>query len=127
VRAQKYQPDKPLGRGERVITFGTCPLLKQKVGQHFVFVGFAEIQRFSVGQKGDGPADSIWDVQYLDCSLDFGHRDLMLLNLLIKRAARDPKTLRGLLNATTLLMKHSLDVLFFEFQKRQMGIEKGCA
>ena len=38
-------------------------------------------------------------VQYSDWSLDFGRRDLVLLKLLIKRAARDSKTLRGFLNA----------------------------
>lgn len=36
--------------------------------------------------------------------LDFGRRDLVFLNLLIKRAARDAKTLRSLLNAPAFLL-----------------------
>jgi hypothetical protein len=59
--------------------------------------------------------------------LDFGHEDLMLLDLLIKRASGNAETLCSLLNATFLLLQHSLDVLLFEFQKRQPGVEKRSA
>ena len=61
------------------------------------------------------------------CGLDFGHRDLVLLDLLIKRASRNTETLGGLLNATFLLMQHSLDVLLFEFYQCEPSIQKRCA
>ena len=120
----EYQPDEALGRGERVNTLGTCPVIKQKVGQHSVFLGFAEIQRFYVGSVGGGPAESIWDVQYSDRRLDFGRRDLVFFEFLVEGAARDPETLRGLLDTPTLLLKHALDVLLFELQQREIGVEK---
>src|SRR5688500_3180939 len=58
-------------------------------------------------------------VQDSDRRLDFGHRDLMLLDLLIKRAARNTESLRGLLNAASLFLKHAFDVLLFELDQCQ--------
>lgn len=49
--------------------------------------------------------------------LDFGRLDLVFLNLLIKGTSRDSETLRGFLHSASLFLKHSLDVLFFEFQE----------
>ena len=54
-----------------------------------------------------------------DLSLDFGRGDLMLLNLLIKRTAWNAETFGRLLNTSLFLLQHTLDVLFFEFQKSQ--------
>lgn len=82
--AQKYQPGKSLGRDERLKYTWHVPAVKQNVGQHPLLLGFAEMRRFYVRQWRGGPAVSIWDVQYLDCCLDFGRCDLVLLNLLIK-------------------------------------------
>ena len=58
------------------------------------------------------------------CGLDFGHRDLVLLDLLIKRASRDAETFGRLLNATLLLLKHSLDVLLFKLYEGETRVEK---
>ena len=51
----------------------------------------------------------------------------MLLDLLVKRASRNPKTLCGLLDAASLLLKYPLDVLLLEFQKSQTRVEKRCS
>lgn len=63
-------------------------------------------------------------VQSSDCGLDFGHDDLVLLDLLIKRAARDTEALGSFLHAAALLVEDPLDVLFFEFDEREASIEK---
>jgi hypothetical protein len=49
--------------------------------------------------------------------LDFGRLDLVLLKLLIKGTSGDSETLGGFLHSASLFLKHSFDVLFFEFQK----------
>ncbi len=51
--------------------------------------------------------------------LDFGHLDLMLLDLLIKRAAGYAQSLGRLFYPPALLLQHSFYVLFFEVQKGQ--------
>jgi hypothetical protein len=43
----------------------------------------------------------------------------MLLDLLIKRAARDAESLRSLFDAPSLFLKHAFDVLLFELEQRQ--------
>ena len=48
----------------------------------------------------------------------------MFLNLLIKRASGNAKTLGSSLNATAFLLKNPFDVLLFEFQKSQARVEK---
>ena len=50
-----------------------------------------------------GSAGRTTNVQNPDPSLDFGRRDLVLLDLLIKRAARDPEPPRGFLDAASFL------------------------
>src|SRR5262245_6256265 len=74
----------------------------------------------SVVQDRDEVLSSIWTA-----GLDFGHRDLMLLNLLIKRASRNAETFGRFFYSPSFLLQHALDVLFFEFQKRQSGVEEG--
>jgi hypothetical protein len=56
------------------------------------------IGRVVDGQVGGGPS------KYQTSGLDFRHRDLVLLNLLIKRAPRDAKALCGFLNPPSLLL-----------------------
>jgi hypothetical protein len=51
----------------------------------------------------------------------------MFLDFLIERTSRDPKSLRRLLDATTLLLKHTLYVLLLELYQRQAGVKEGCA
>src|SRR3569832_721832 len=97
------------------------------MGQHIRIVGLAEIQRFPVPESGlhrQLPA-SMSSIQIR--ILDFGRRDLVFFKFLVEGAARDPKTLRGLLDTSMLLIEHSLDVLLFELNERQIGIEKGGA
>ena len=48
--------------------------------------------------------------------LDFGHVDLMLFELLVKRAARDAEPLGGLLDAAAFFLKDAFDVLLFELE-----------
>jgi hypothetical protein len=66
-------------------------------------------------------------VQDSDSSLDFGRRDLVLLNFLIKRTSRDPESLRGFLNPPALLVQDPFDVLLLELDERQASIQKRCA
>ncbi len=75
--------------------------------------------------RGDEYSDAeseIWNQR-----LDFGHDDLMLLDLLIKRAARDAEAFCGLFDAPALLLKHPFDVLLFQFQEGQTRIEERSA
>ena len=51
--------------------------------------------------------------------LDFGHQDLMLLDLLIERTAGYTQSLGRLFYSPALLLQHSFYVLFFEVQERQ--------
>ena len=51
--------------------------------------------------------------------LDFGHLDLMLLDLLIKGAAGYTQSLGRLFYPPVLLLQYSFYVLFFEVQQRQ--------
>ena len=58
-------------------------------------------------------------------SLDSGHVDLVLLDLLIKRASGDAEALRGSLNASSFLLKDAFDVLLFELEKCEARVEEG--
>ncbi len=48
----------------------------------------------------------------------------MLLDLLVKRTARDAEALRRLLDAPSLFLEHTFDVLFFELDQREASVEK---
>ena len=59
--------------------------------------------------------------------LDFGHLDLMLLDLLIKRTAGYTQSLGRLFYTAALLLQHSFYVLFFEVQERQARVKRRSA
>ena len=65
-----------------------------------------------------------WQSEIQTASLEFGRGDSMLLNLLIKRAAGDAEPPGGLLYATAFLLKYTLNVLLFQFEQREVRVEK---
>ena len=51
----------------------------------------------------------------------------MLLDLLVKRAARDAESLRRLLDPPSFFLQHAFDVLLFELEQGQARIKKWTA
>lgn len=124
ARSNDNQPDG-LSVGSRVIRSGTCPVPKQNLGQHSTSCSGAVITRISQFKWTiefwlRRTASGIWK----GC-LDFGHGDLVLFDLLIKRASRDAETFCRLLNPAAFFLKNAFDVLLFDFLKSQPRVEEG--
>src|SRR5689334_11886102 len=71
------------------------------------------------GMWAKGAVSRIWNKR-----LDFGRGDLVLLDLLIKRASRDAEPLRRLLDPASFLLQHAFDVLLLELEKSQSRVEE---
>src|SRR6266850_2631676 len=116
-RLQRNQPMKPSSRF-RELDVDWHDLFEQMMGhgarkrafeETEVFLGL-ELAGALVVDPGSGIQTGI---------LDFGHLDLMLLDLLIKRTAGYTQSLGRLFYPPALLLQHSLYVLFFEVQECQ--------
>src|ERR1700741_108419 len=123
MHAQTYQPDKSLGRGERRNTIGTCPTVSKSWTNGERLLSLWKLQSFKgIGKSRSKLAGRASSIQ--TTSLDFGHGDLMLLDLLVKRASGNAETPGRLLNTTLLLLKNAFDVLLLKLQKCETRVEE---
>src|ERR1051325_11545001 len=98
----KFSQNHPENFPRNIRMFGTFSMAQQKLSHRKRVFKCTKGAEF-LSRTSYGPSDHKWSSEIQTRSLDFGHGDLMLLDLLIKCASRNAETLRSLLNTTTFL------------------------